>query len=43
MMKMRLFTKQKLTDLDNILMVTRGKGWKEGIVNFRLTYTHCYI
>ena len=26
-----LFTKQKLADLGNKLIVTKGKGWREGI------------
>ena len=31
--QMNLFTKQKgLTDLENKLMVTRGKGWGEELV-----------
>ena len=30
MMQMSLFIKQRLTDFENELMVTRGEGWEEG-------------
>ena len=29
MIQINLFTKQKLTDLGNELMVTMGEGWRE--------------
>ena len=31
MIQKNSFTKQKLTDLDNELMFTRGEGWGKGI------------
>ena len=45
MIKMNLLTnRNKLTDIENKLMVTKGERWGGGIIrSLRLKCTHCYI
>ena len=43
MLQMNLFTKNRLIDLENRLMVTSGEGWGEGIFReFEVVHTHVH-